>query len=507
MDTVFDKKTPAVIQHSIRKSEEYTINGDMVLPEFCPDVATVLKCTVTPCFQNRQWSAEQLLIDGNALIRVLYLDEERRCIRRAEFPQPIAAVVDMGKASEGEMVCLDWTPQYAVCRATGPRRLEVKGAFTIHVRADHATETENKMPPAENGLYLQTKKRPLTGIKGTAERILPIEEVLDAPDNAPPIEMLLDGYCSAFVTEWKMLTDKVIVKGQVKIHQLYTDDSDAGTTAVVDHLLPFSQILDIDGVAEDDACFVNALLLENDIRSTADLAEKNSTVTFRLKLLIQACVFECTVAEIATDAFHCRYPITLETQDIPTVVMTGIEQQSITVNLHPELPPENIEDIIDVWLCPQPFPTVLRENGLHVAARLTVCMLVRDDKGLVGYYERQEEFSHGTGLKGTQADCRIRLTDLRYSVTNKKLEIRAELAVMAVGWEETVLHTVCGVTVDTNRPFQPENAALKLYYADAGERVFDIARHCHASPHQIKAENSLEADILSDPAVLLVPME
>ena len=58
--------------------DERPVDCDFVLPDYCPDIAAVLKCTLKPVIQSKQLSGDRMLVDGQANIRVMYLDEARK---------------------------------------------------------------------------------------------------------------------------------------------------------------------------------------------------------------------------------------------------------------------------------------------------------------------------------------------------------------------------------------------------------------------------------------------
>ena len=60
---------------------------------------------------------------------------------------------------------------------------------------------------------------------------------------------------------------------------------------------------------------------------------------------------------------------------------------------------------------------------------------------------------------------------------------------------------------DEENPKQrQQTAALTLYFADQGERVWDIARRYSTSVDAVMRENGLENDRLSERGMLMIPI-
>ena len=65
---------------------------------------------------------------------------------------------------------------------------------------------------------------------------------------------------------------------------------------------------------------------------------------------------------------------------------------------------------------------------------------------------------------------------------------------------------VTAVTADENAGFPEEKAALKIYFANGGESLWEIAKNCHTSVEAVMEENGLQSDVLPGDAMLLVPL-
>ena len=511
MDNLLQTKEVTVTRPVLDTREAYTINGDYVLPDYCPDVAVVLNCRITPRVQSRQWNGDQLLIDGMAWVRILYLDEGRQSVRVAEFEQPISCALRCAEPSGGmrqpvpmQIVC---TPDYANARATSPRRLEVRGSFTVRATAEAPTVTEIGVAQPDGDWFVKEESVTAARWVTAAEKPLTVSERLDFDTDRPPAEQLLGGDCRAVVLEWKLLAGKVIVKGQLLIHRLYTDDSSKGTTATLDYVIPFSQILDAEGVQEGQPAYAAVTVTSDSVRCTVGTGGQATVLEVEARLLVQVWVRETADVTLVLDAYHTRYPVVSDAQETVWRSLTASEQQTVTVAKNLELPADDIQDIIDVWSEAGEPETVVRDGKTTVGGRLTVSMLVRRTDGTVAYFERPEEYAIPFAVAGAECRAVVTQTDCRYTATARELELRIGLHTTLLCYDCVRRRALCAVTPQTDQPYPAETAGVKLYYAEAGESVWDIAGACHASPEAIRRENDLRSDPLPERTVLLVPIE
>ncbi len=508
MEQLLQKQTVSVTQTVLDAVEEYIISGDFILPEYCPDVAVVLKCIVTPHIQSRRWSGDALTLDGMAVIRVLYLDEERRCVREAEFTQPINCTMH-GQGADGVPARVSMTQDYVNCRAVSPRRIEVRGGFTVRAVAHSARPLELPGSSASQCLYTKSVSRAVSAPLAAGEKIIAVNETLGFDSALPPAEQLLGGECTAAVSEVKLLTDKAIVKGQISLHQLYTDDSVTGSTYVLESTLPFSAIMDVDGVRDGMLHTAHVSVLTDTEECVAGENGQNTALAFSAKLLIQLYTYERSSVELVLDAYHPACPVTLDTQPLSLRSLCGAFRQTMTAQKSIPLPCEGLQEILDAWV--MPLQTVGHANNgrVELDASLLISLLVRDADGMIAYYERPEDVRLELSQAVNEAACEVTAAltpiSLSYAAMGDKLELRLGFAVTAELWEITQEQVVRDITLQQETPYPCDAAAMRLYYADAGESVWDIARRCHTSPDAVREENDLRDEVLPAKCVLLIP--
>ena len=503
MEQLLQKQLVSVGRCVLDCVEECAIAGDYTLPDYCPDIAVVLKCLVAPRIQNRQWSGEQLLLDGIAEIRVLYLDEERRCLREVEFSQPLSCALNAGERVDMALVSLELTPKYVNCRAVGPRRLEVRGAITVTAWAECATNVE--LMAADGDLYTRCESVAVTTPTAMTEKLFTVSETLDFPENQPPAEQFLGGDCRAVVRECKLLSGKAIVKGELYIHQLYTDGGEAGRTYCLDYVVPYSQILDVDGGVEGQPCTADVLVLSDIQRPAVGPGGETTALDFTAKLLVQLQVYTGCEVNLLLDAYHGRCPVTLEHREQSLCAQLGTRWETTTLPMQMELPSGQREELMDVWVHPQGGVGECVHGTARLSGRLLICLLVRDVDGQIAYYERPEEYQLEYACDGNRVSAQVTVTGLRYRVADGKLELQVMLNVALKAMLRTDRRVICSAKLCEESAYPVQRASVLLYYAQAGEELWEIARSCHTSPMCIREENGLSGERLTQPAVLTVP--
>lgn len=70
--------TPSAVLDTVA---EQLADVDLTLPDYCPDIEKILKCTLTPKIQSRTLSGGQLQIDGFCTVNVMYVESIKKSVR------------------------------------------------------------------------------------------------------------------------------------------------------------------------------------------------------------------------------------------------------------------------------------------------------------------------------------------------------------------------------------------------------------------------------------------
>ena len=63
---------------------EEPVDIDVTLPDYCPDIEKILKCTLVPQIFSRNISGGVLEIEGASIVKVMYVDSVRKTLRTSQ---------------------------------------------------------------------------------------------------------------------------------------------------------------------------------------------------------------------------------------------------------------------------------------------------------------------------------------------------------------------------------------------------------------------------------------
>ena len=506
MDALVNKRSVQLPKRVLDRKEECGISGEYTLPEYCPDIAVVLKCFASPHIQNRQWSGDQLLVDGSADIRVLYLDEDRRCVRSLEFSQPFSCSVRGSGVMDVSAAKLQLSTKYLTCRAVSPRRVEVRGAVVVSAVAECTVSADILEPLNVDGFYVRSESVPLTLPGNMCEKVMSINESLEFDHSLPPAEMLLGGDCKAVIKECKILAGKVIIKGTVHIQQLYTDRWDGGDTYKLSYAIPFSQIVDVQDAREGLSCQSSVQVLSDTERCGVGPDGENSVLEVVVKLLLQVQVYHPCEVPLMLDAFHCRFPVEAKMEEMRVHAFVDQRYEDTNSSTLLSLPAGQWADVMDVWVQPQDAQDECIDGAIIRRGRLLIGCIVRDIDGEISCYESVEEYTLESPVNTNHATMHPSVTDVKCHIRDGKVEVLIHWNVCITEMRLERRDVLSSLRLIEDAPYPKSKANMLLYYAGGGESLWDIGRSCHTAPQEIAHENNLSGDQIEEACVLIVPI-
>ena len=230
---------------------ELPLEAEILISDYLPPVFKLVKCFAKPVVLQKQLQPGRLTLEGYLRCTVFYQGEDGAGLCQTEQKLPFTKQLEVPEFSfTSWMAMVEGQTEYLNCRAVNPHRIEVRGAYGLVVTIHTQDKQELITALADGGI--EQKLQTLNGVRSTAvlEKLVTVEGELVF---AKPPAAILDITGSAAVREVKLLAGKAVVKGEVRAQCAWRAEGESSLQSQAASL-PFNQVVDLEGVAEDCRC-------------------------------------------------------------------------------------------------------------------------------------------------------------------------------------------------------------------------------------------------------------
>ncbi|MDR0739141.1 MAG: DUF3794 domain-containing protein [Oscillospiraceae bacterium] len=491
------------------QTKEQAIDVDFNLPDYCPDIRQILKCRVLTKINSNNILSDRLEIDGVADISVLYLDDKSTNISVCEHSMPFNLYLPIPADTNQDAIVLTQTKsEYINCRAVSLRRLDIHGAFSVHVKI--LTKKTIEIVTDIEGEGLEQKKTVLTtnDIIGTGMDQFLVEESLETQDfDESTIIVRTDA--STVLTNYKTEDNKVVIKGEITLKVFSAKGLEPQKFSSSDYSIPISQAIDVTGATENSKCEVKFDLIGYTVNKRKDSAEGNFLdVGFNIATV--ATVYEEHELSLIKDVYSLDCEIKPIISNIKLEKFSGILNENFQTKESIEFNNKNISKVLDIWNEVLTLSTKQEGDMLVFFGKLNLCILALDLEKNLFYTEHLLNFEYQKPIDNAfgraYLDAEAKIMSLAFRIANEKnLEVRIDLKISAFLYFTIELESISEISIDNENQKEKDTAAIIIYYADAGEEIWNIAKTHNTTVEAIKTQNDLENDVLKNDSVILIP--
>jgi len=487
---------------------EQPVECDVLLPDYCPDMVRILRCAAEPAVGQAVVTGNQLTIDGVVTIHVYYKSQDRQ-LCHTEYKTPFRRAIELKTTVNQPMVRVTASTGYFNCRPVNQRRLEMRG--TVQLKVQVLSSGEEQVISGAQGAGVQCRTLPMESARMVAQccKTFTVREDLELGQGKEPIASPIRASAWVTLNDYKVVSGKLIAKGELTVTLLYLCDGQEGKLQTVSRVVPVSQIVDVEGLDEDCICSVSLSVAGCDLQPKADLDGVANMVS--LEAAIDICVTACKREEypVAVDCYCTKYESHCQSKLLSFQKVLAPINETIAVGEMLELP-EDVVSITHLWAELADSQTSCKNGSLILSGKLRVCMFGCYQDGELEYFDKIIEFSKELPL---EADCESCRFDLDYRVTacscnvGSQIDLRCEVTVCGMAFCQCREQVLTAIAVDEQKPVVRENSScLTVYFAQQGESVWGIAKRYNTSPAMVMEENDLEEDTLPERRMLLIPV-
>lgn len=481
-----------------KETKEHAFEMQINLPDYYPDVCRVLLCTVKPYTDSCLCEGDRINVDGLAVVRVLYASDDSS-LHIYESEQRYNKTFQCHATQTKPIVDCSQKIASVHYRVISPRRMEIKAAVAIQCTLSEICEM--KSFDEENiSIEILTKEQEIFNITSMYSGNFTLEDSYAMKDerlvNAKTVQETIHFQCQ----EIKTVKDKVLLKGNILLSLLMLVENEK---VFIKHSesIPFAQVLEVYGVEEDDAA--ECILTVN--KPTFSFDDKNEC-KYCLPIAVQLIAGKKQIISVVHDMYSCK-------QDVEKVFTTNRFALSVLklsdtcfCSTQAEKTEEQEMSFLHAIVNSITYETSLINEKLCVEGIVNINLIFSSDEGL-RCYSRAVPFDYNREMHDRifgEVVCTVLCDEISCVRNSDSYSVKLALRIDGYLLEQEDIHYVESFSMIDKTDSSSENGLISVYYAENGERVWDIAKNNRVPLHALKELNELQSDCVEEKKILLL---
>ncbi len=492
------------LETSEEVSAEHIIESDITFPDYYPDIVKVVKSTINTSLLNTSLSNGRVTVEGNAVIYVLYISTDAK-LHSFEQRLPFSKSVDL-KSNDAEVCTANAEAQFVNCLVLSPRRINLHSVLNIKIESGVIKADKVFDSADDEGIFLKKQEAEALIPKDYRISLFKINDSLETAGTLPTVSQIISYDTVVLLESTKVISGKILVKGLLRLKVLYTSEGE-GTLQRFEGEVPFSQILEAD-ISEEDVPFVKLSLAGTELFAKTDHA--GALRLFEISANVKAHLYSFQKKEfnIVSDIYSSEYELKISSDKISFNSPGNETRESFSQRNTVSFGDIKIKEVIDVHTVSMTSDKKFTDSQAVFFGTLKLGFLLNtEDEGII-YEESAVDFSFKKSIDNSDgaSDCiySLTLTGTGFTIASENsVDLRSEYELNALIQSKTTLTAITDIEYDGKRE-NAGNAFITVYYADKGEKLWDIAKRFKTDAQLIKDENSLTAETLEEDMRLII---
>ena len=134
MDISLQKDEYRYLKKTYETSMEECVEAELSLPEYMPEILRIIRAAAVPKVNNCRTVGERVTVDGVCELRMIYTSDDG-CIYAFSQQCAFTRYCENAEFSHADDVTAKAGVNYVNCRATSPKRAEIKAGIRLSVSA------------------------------------------------------------------------------------------------------------------------------------------------------------------------------------------------------------------------------------------------------------------------------------------------------------------------------------------------------------------------------------
>ena len=482
--------------------------GESIVPDVKKDIAEIILVEGKSFIEKTEIQKNRIIFTGCAEFTVLYTSDESDTVNSVSAKIPFNHIEECVGVNPDNKFILSYETVHSECLLVNSRKISVKSIISVNFISylDVSIPLVTKVRSSE----AEVKKETFTFSKlsSSIEESFTVSDFLELPPSSEPFDTLLLSRATLKDCSFKTVTGKAVAKGTLSLFRLYLTPE--GNISHLRHELPFTEILDIPGLSEEDNCDVSFFIRTYTDIFSSDEASRQG-FAFSADIGISAVVFTTEKLSTITDAYIPGMAVSVKNQTFRKSEVLISEPLSLNLKESVVIPTHmpDAEQILPVSARITDVKSVIEKDKITISGIIDV-LIMYISSGSKAIHSFNHQLSFAESMESPTGNPEIFIkpggvySDFSY-LSPSKLDLRC-IADLNVKISESTDSFSSIDSINVNDMDTKKRPSIIIYFVKSGDTLWDIAKKYSTTTEKIMAANAIEnGDLLNVGTRLLIP--
>ncbi len=502
-----DYKRLGVCETVFESTAEHSLEADLNLPDYCPEIQKILNCNVTALITSVQNTSGRISVQGNAQVKLVYIGDNAK-VAAFEQSYPIQKFCENSSLTAECAVSVKVNTDYVNCRAISPRRIDVRAMLTFVFKAMKKRE-ENILCTADGaGLQIIKENFEFASLSGVCEKGFDLNEVIEIGEKSAVSQIVNTSAC-ATVNETKVINNKALIKGECKVKIYYISENE-NTIENIEHSLPVSQIIEMNGLHENSLAAIKFNIISCQAFTKVDSKGEMKLIDLSVNVSANLNAFEIIPFSLIKDCYSTEYETQNSTKSLEILTFNDEFNTSFTNKVVLESIGVSVDCVNAVWCSDLKYSFITKDKKCILNGTYLATVIYKDAEGKNDIIKKTVDFEYTIKTK-TDSERYVCFGSVNISGCNcitsadSRLDFKTEIEISGIVLSSSIHKYISSIDMSDKPKNVKEKCALTVYYCESGESLWNIARRYNTTVEAISVENDLSENIVDTARMLLIP--
>lgn len=371
-----------VISSRVDKDLEF----DSPIPEYCPDIARIVKVDCTPFAEGCEISDGKATVTGKAVYDVLYETDYKNRLRCCNFTQEFSQSIPLPRTDATDITAFcSAVCEKISCKLLSPRRLVIKSTLSVYIEAEGESAIKALAVNEDKETFFRKKTIGFDGRTILHEGNYRFGDSIPLAQSEKSIGEIICGSISLQAPQVSLSPGRAEIKSTASVHVLCEEENNEGKYYMSVKTLPINIEYSNDAIEDFKNIAVALEASEAEFSPELDQYGESRVIKTSFSVKMKMKVNEPKAYTVAEDVFEKEYnsvPVSVSAS-LPHLNSKSETSFSAEAKLAPMTPKP--EAVLDSSARDYGSTVELSDGGVTISGAFIVTLLADTSEGIQSF--------------------------------------------------------------------------------------------------------------------------